>query len=246
MRSTCVTELDELRSEVAARIEPLVGDGGEASFEERCRLYLQALRWPSGTCCPRCSEDYRLLWLDSRCAWHCSRCRYQFSVTAGTLFHRTHLPVWKWLVAVHLMLDSPEGISAAELSRQLGGSYKTSWFAAHRIRAAMRGSGHEPFRSLRVADLERRAAQAAAIESPLTDEAGGAELPVEPRLADRTQLARLLAGPHHRVSAKHVPGYLDERRWRHAHRSNPHAFRDTIRALLRGENLSYVQLVAGR
>ena len=63
------------------------------------------LRWPGGVECPRCSESTRLLWLDSRSKWHCYACRYQFSVTAGTLFHSSHLPVWKWFVAVHLMLE---------------------------------------------------------------------------------------------------------------------------------------------
>ena len=97
---------------------------------------------------PPLRRDDRLLWLDSRSKWHCYSCRYQFSVTAGTLFHSSHLPVWKWFVSVHLMLESPEGISANELRRMIGGSYKTAWFAAHRIRAAMRGRGAELLRSL--------------------------------------------------------------------------------------------------
>jgi len=244
MRSTCSTDLTRLRSEVAARIEPFVLDAREENFEERCRTYLQTLRWPGGVACPRCTESSRLLWLESRSKWHCYSCRYQFSVTAGTLFHHSHLPVWKWLVAVHLMLDSPEGISAGELRRRLGGSYKTAWFAAHRIRAAMRGGGEDLLRTLVEAEVDPQ---------PHTAQHGptrarGVELsgaPADPQ-ADMAQLGRRLAGPYHHLSAKHLLAYLDERRWRFAQRGNPHAFRDTILALLGGEGLSYVQLVAER
>lgn len=222
MRNLCPTELTSLRSEVAARIEPHLPDTEDEEFEQRCRLYLQRLRWPAGVACPRCSEDTRLLWLESRSKWHCYRCRYQFSVTAGTLFHHSHLPVWKWLVAVHLMLDSSDGITAGELCRRLGGSYKTAWFAAHRIRAAMHGRG-EPLLQILVQPAEGPAsAEQAAI------------------------VAGSLAGPHQHLSAKHLRAYIDERRWRIAQRGNPQAFRDTILALLGGEGLSYGQLVAGR
>jgi hypothetical protein len=148
----------------------------------------------------------RLLWLDSRSKWHCYGCRYQFSVTAGTLFHSSHLPVWKWFVAVRLMLDSPVSLSANELRRTIGGSYKTAWFAGHRIRAAMRGQGAELLRSVVEAELRR-------------------------------------VGPHHQPSAKYLPAYLDERRWRAQHAGNPHVFRDTIRALVQGEGISYDRLV---
>ena len=117
------------------------------------------LRWPGGVECPRCTRDARACsGSRRRSKWHCYACRYQFSVTAGTLFHSSHLPVWKWFVAVHLMLDSPEGVSANELRRTLGGSYKTAWFAAHRIRAAMRGHGAELLRSLVEAELREAGA----------------------------------------------------------------------------------------
>jgi transposase-like protein len=244
MRSTSSTDLTRLRSEVAARIEPFVGDAREVSFEERCRTYLQTLRWPTGVACPRCTESSRLLWLESRSKWHCYSCRYQFSVTAGTLFHHSHLAVWKWLVAVHLILESPEGISAGELRRQLGGSYKTAWFAAHRIRAAMRGGGEDLLRTLVEAEVEsppsvvhRDASEVQTVIPART---------LERRHADTAYLGRRQAGPYHHLSAKHLRAYLDERRWRFAQRGNPHAFRDTILALLGGEGLSYVQLVAER
>jgi transposase-like protein len=230
------SDLTALRSEVAARIEPFVGEACDEPLEERSRLYLQALRWPGGVECPRCRESSRLLWLESRSKWHCYQCRYQFSVTAGTLFHHSHLALWKWLAAVHLMLESPDGISAGELRRRLGGSYKTAWFAAHRIRAAMRGRGEELLRAL--IDVERPGDGA--------DGAWAQVASLAPGTLEPAQLGRILAGPHHHLSAKHLLAYLDERRWRFIHRGNPHVFRETILALLGGEGLSDAQLVAER
>jgi transposase-like protein len=217
-------DLMTLRSEVAARLDlPNLSD--DAGFEHECRSFLSDLRWPGGAECPRCSETSRLLWLTSRSKWHCYSCRYQFSVTAGTLFHSSHLPVWKWFVAVHLMLTSPNGVSANELRRTLGGSYKTAWFAAHRIRAAMRGHGADLLRSL--VEAEQRENGTDIDRSSL-------------RVAVRM---RRLVGPHHQLSPKYLPAYLDERRWRSENRGNPHAFQDTLQALLEGEGISYERLV---
>ena len=233
MRTRRSPDLAVLRAEVALRLG-LPDTAGGTSFEQECRAYLSALRWPGGVQSPRCSESARLLWLDSRSKWHCYACRYQFSVTAGTLFHSSHLPVWKWFVAAHLMLSEPEGVSANELRRTLGGSYKTAWFAAHRIRAAMRGHGAEMLRSLVEAELR---------------EAGASTPPAPAELvrANGTVVARmrrLVGGPHHQLSIKYLPAYLDELRWRSVNRSNPHVFRDTIQALLEGEGISYDRLVA--
>ena len=108
-------------------------------LEVQCRLYLELLRWPAGVACPRCDESDRLLWLESRDKWHCYACRYQFSVTAGTLFHQSHLPLWKWFVGVQLMIRSERPLAAFELARLLGGSYKSFWFMTHRIRLALAG-----------------------------------------------------------------------------------------------------------
>jgi len=224
-------DLMVLRSEVASRLG-LPDAPDDATFEQECRDYLCELRWPGGVECPRCSETSRLLWLASRSKWHCYGCRYQFSVTAGTLFHSSHLPVWKWFVAVHLMLGSPDGLSANELRRVIGGSYKTAWFAAHRIRAAVKGRGAELLRSLVDAELD---------ESSVPP--GAAELE---RAAQnvRVRLRGLVGGPHQPLNLKYLPAYIDERRWRSAQRGNPHVFRDTINALLQGEAISYDRLVA--
>ena len=225
MRTFRSPDLPVLRSEVAACLGlPDLSD--VAAFEQARRALLADLRWPGGVECPRCSEKSRLLWLVSRSKWHCYACRYQFSVTAGTLFHSSHLPVWKWFVAVHLMLTAPNGVSANELRRTLGGSYKTAWFAAHRIRAAMRGQGADLLRSL--VEAEQR------------------EHGTDARRANLRVVAhvRKLVGPHHQLSVKYLPAYIDERRWRSANRGNPHVFRDTLQALLEGEGISYERLVA--
>jgi transposase-like protein len=150
-------DVTALRSALEGRL-PMRPPGGPRKLDEledRCRLYLQQLRWPGGVECPRCDEDDRLLWLDSRDKWHCYSCRYQFSVTAGTLFHSSHLPLWKWFVSVQLMTETHRGISANELRHILGGSYKTFWFTTHRIRAAMRGRG-EPLLRTVVGELRDR------------------------------------------------------------------------------------------
>ena len=231
MRSHVSPALIAVRSEVASTLG-VPAALSDAELERACRSFLADLRWPGGVECPRCSEHSRLLWLESRSKWHCYGCRYQFSITAGTLFHSSHLPVWKWFVAVRLMLDSPESLSANELRRTIGGSYKTAWFAAHRIRVAMRGHGADLLRSLVEAELHK----------------AGASLPPARADLDRARFAvlarmRRAVGPHHQPSVKYLPAYLDERRWRAQNAGNPHVFSDTIRALLQGEGISYDRLV---
>ena len=75
--------------------------------------------------------------------YECDECRYQFSVTAGTLFHDSHLPLWKWFLAIYLMCESKKGISAKQLQRMLGVTYKTAWYLCHRVRGAM-GEDEQP------------------------------------------------------------------------------------------------------
>jgi transposase-like protein len=233
MRAHRTPEITTLRTEIAAALG-LQDTLTERAFEQECRAYLTHLRWPGGVECPRCSESSRLLWLASRSKWHCYECRYQFSVTAGTLFHRSHLPVWKWFVAVHLMLSSSNGLSANELRRVIGGSYKTAWFAAHRIRAAMAGHGAEVLRDLLEAELRAVGAAQPPARAEVDRASGNVVLRVR----------RLVGGPQHQLSPKYMHAYLDERRWRLTHHGNPHVFRDTIEALLNGQGLSYDQLVA--
>lgn len=110
--------------------------------DESCRAYLEELRWPNGVRCPRCESD-SVSRIHDRKQFDCNSCRYQFSVTAGTLFHDSHLPLRKWFLAIYLICESKKGISSKQLQRTLGGSYKTAWYLQHRIRDAM-GDDEQP------------------------------------------------------------------------------------------------------
>jgi transposase-like protein len=110
--------------------------------DDKCRQYLEDLRWPNGeVACPRCG-DMSVSEIRDRHQWDCNSCRYQFSVTAGTIMHRSHLPLRKWFLAIYLMCESKKGMSANQLKRTLGIAYKTAWHLCHRIREAM---GNDPF-----------------------------------------------------------------------------------------------------
>jgi transposase-like protein len=104
--------------------------------EDRCHARLEELRWPQGVECPRC-DSKRIARQKNRHQYQCKSCRYQFSVTAGTIFHDSHLPLRKWFLAVYLIVESKKGISANQLKRSLGITYKTAWYLCHRIRAAL-------------------------------------------------------------------------------------------------------------
>ena len=82
--------------------------------------------------------------MNTRTQFYCEICTYQFSVTSGTIFHDTHLPLRKWLIAIYLIVDSKKGFSANQMKRTLGVSYKTAWYLCHRIRAAMTELGPTP------------------------------------------------------------------------------------------------------
>ncbi len=115
----------------------------EFQTDDTCREALEKLRWPDGVECPRCqSKSIRNSY--TRDQYDCASCGYQFSVTVGTIFHDSHLPLKKWFVAVYLMIESRKGMSANQLSRTLHVSYKTAWYLCHRIRAAMSRSDAEP------------------------------------------------------------------------------------------------------
>jgi len=108
----------------------------EFGSEDKCHAYLEELRWPDGVECPRCGSK-KISRIAARRQFDCDGCRYQFSVRVGTLFHDSKLPLWKWFLAVYVMGESKKGVSANQLKRMLGVSYKTAWYLCHRIRAAM-------------------------------------------------------------------------------------------------------------
>ena len=113
-----------------------------AEFEQRfategaCRAYLSRLRWPTGFCCPQCTTSGS--WTTTRCLLMCRRCGYQASVTAGTIFHRTRLPLQDWFRAMWWMTDQKHRLSALGLQRLLGfGSYRTAWLWLQKLRRAL-------------------------------------------------------------------------------------------------------------
>lgn len=119
--------------------------------EDQAREYLEHLRWPDGPICPHCGGD-QITKLNGKAhrvgVFKCrdNACRKQFSVTVGTIFHRSHIPLRKWIMGFHLICASKKGISALQLQRMLGfKSYKTAWHMAHRVRYAMQ---NEPLRTM--------------------------------------------------------------------------------------------------
>ena len=112
--------------------------------EEACQDYLAACRWPDGFACPRCghARGYRLV---EQRRWQCAACRYQVSLTAGTILHNTKTPLAVWFWAAYLTVTDKRGISALLLQRQMGlRRYETAWLLLHKLRRAMVNVGREP------------------------------------------------------------------------------------------------------
>ena len=279
--------------------------------ESKCRDYLEKLRWPNGIDCPRCKSTkvYRILKRDQ---FVCDSCAYQFSATVDTIFHDTHLPLWKWFLATCLLCESKKGMSACQIQRSLGVSYKTAWYLCHRIRAAMlevappKLSGtveidetyvggkkrrwrpksdkqvvigirqrNGDLRLIRAEDAKSETVReiirqhiGSHVEVIVTDESA-----IYPWALDKMQknlhktinhtreyahgdvhtntvesafslLKRGIVGTWHKVSAKHLPAYLDEMCFRFNNRKNPFLFRDTMLKLIDSPNIEYKQLTA--
>ena len=117
---------------------PVFQDADEA------RKHLEAQRWPNGPICPHCGNvrPERITAMKGKAhrpgLYNCMECREQFSVTVGTVFERSKIALNKWLLATFLLSSSKKGMSAHQLHRMLGVTYKTAWFMAHRIREAMK------------------------------------------------------------------------------------------------------------
>lgn len=113
--------------------------------EQEARELLEAIRWPSGPVCPHCGTNgaYKLTPKPGSKSpvregvYSCKACREQFTVTVGTIFEDSHIKLHKWLMAIYLMCASKKGISAHQLHRMIGVTYKSAWFMCHRIRYAM-------------------------------------------------------------------------------------------------------------
>ena len=120
----------------------------EPHFQDatKAREYLEAIRWPDGPICPHCgsvSKDHYVLNGKAHRpgVYKCKDCRGQFTVTVGTVFERSKVPLHQWMQAVYLICSSKKGCSSHQLQRTLGVQYKTAWFMSHRIREAMNSPG---------------------------------------------------------------------------------------------------------
>src|ERR1700723_994306 len=111
--------------------------------DDKAREALEAIRWPDGPFCPHCgnSDQDKIAKGEGKAhrpgLYYCAECNGQFTVTVGTVMERSKIPLSKWLLAMHLMGASKKGVSALQLQRMLGVTYKTAWFLCHRIREAM-------------------------------------------------------------------------------------------------------------
>jgi len=115
--------------------------------ETKAREHLEAIRWPEGPFCPHCGSlnATRLEGKKHRAGLiQCNDCREQYTVTVGTLFERSKIPLHKWLLCNHLLCSSKKGMSAKQIERMLGVTYKTAWFMCHRIREAMKPTDPDP------------------------------------------------------------------------------------------------------
>jgi len=283
--------------------------------EDKCRAYLEALRWPDEVTCPRCRSN-KISQIVKRNQFDCDGCRYQFSVTAGTVFNDSHLPLWKWFLATYLICESRKGMSANQIKRTLGISYKTAWYLCQRIRSAMkeahpelltgtveidetyvggvqhgkrgRGANKDIVIGIKQRGGQLRFFKAEDVKSGtlaryikenvsqdvdiiMTDEfsvypkammeAGihGSKhetirhksgVYVEGNITTNgiesafSLLKRGIIGSWHKVSAKHLPAYLDEMTFRFNNRNNPFLFRDTMMKLIDAPVLEYKKLTA--
>lgn len=136
---------------VSAEELNLVKIAQEYSDDDKARALLESIRWPNGATCPHCKADgsdckdvYKITPKPGsktrKGLYKCAACRKQFTVTVGTIFEDSHLPIGKWMMAIFILFSSKKSISANQLHRMLGVSYKAAWFMAHRLRFAT-GSG---------------------------------------------------------------------------------------------------------
>ena len=129
----------------AAYTDPIFTD------ENAAREALESVRWPTGPVCPHCGGTEKVVRVEGKKQSHrpglmyCNDCKGQFTVTVGTVFERSKIPLTKWWLATHLMCASKKGVSSHQISRTLGVTYKTAWFMTHRLREAMApGKGAGP------------------------------------------------------------------------------------------------------
>jgi transposase-like protein len=120
--------------------------------EDKAREALEAVRWPDGPICPHCGNSHqdKIAKVEGEKRTHrpglyyCNECKGQFTVTVGTVFERSKVPLTKWWMAAHMLNSGKNGVSAHEIHRSIGVTYKTAWFMMHRLREAMIDAKPEP------------------------------------------------------------------------------------------------------
>lgn len=125
--------------------KPMPGIPAGASEEDKARAHIESILWPHGPICPHCKsiDVYRMTpkagsKKPGRAGLlRCKACKRQFTVTVGTIFEGSHVPLHKWLMAIRMMMASKKGMSAHQVHRMLGVTYKAAWFMCHRLRYAM-------------------------------------------------------------------------------------------------------------
>jgi transposase-like protein len=288
------------------------------SSDSHCRELLERLKWPAGQECPRCKgHSIVRLATNAKLLW-CRGCEYQFTVTANTIFHDSHLPLITWFAATYLLCESRKGMSANQIKRTLGISYKTAWYLCHRIRAAMastekllldgrvemdetyiggkmKGKGvyagmraKVPVFGIKQRDGELRFFKIEDVRSGtlakfikenvsedvqviMTDDFSTYPWALDKAGQDRTKhktvnhsagvyadgdittngiesafslLKRGIVGTWHRISAKHLPAYLEEMTFRFNRRNSKGLFLDTLRHMITADPLTYGKLTA--
>ncbi len=113
--------------------------------EDAARAYIESVRWADGRFCPHCGSVDGTKPLGGPSMgpgwYYCAACKDKFTIRNGSVFERSHIPLHKWLLAIRLMTSSKKGVSAHQLHRTLGVTYKSAWFLGHRIREAMKDDG---------------------------------------------------------------------------------------------------------
>jgi transposase-like protein len=180
--------------------------------DDACRAYLGALRWPDGFVCPACGGTDA--WRSKDGLWICQSCHRKTSVTAGTIFHRSRLPLTDWMAAVWFVCSQKNGVSALGLQRVLGfGSYQTAWSWMHKLRRAMVRPDRELLGGLVEVDETYVGARESGVDGRLTYDKAivviAVEMRTEPNRLGRVRLASVpeasqaqLCGFVNRVVAK--------------------------------------------
>jgi transposase-like protein len=284
--------------------------------DEKCREILVRLRWPNGVECLRCKMPVVEL-ATAKQLFYCKACDYQFSVTVSTIFNDSHLPLQKWFLAVLLLCEARKGMSANQIKRTLGVSYKTAWYLCHRIRAAMKeveqpmldgtvemdetyvggkkkGCGSKLGREAKevVIGIRQRGGDlrffhaedaksgtlAKYIKENISEDVDVIITDTFPAYVNATGqadhktvnhkakeyvryesgecistntvesafslLKRGIMGSWHKISAKHLPSYLDEMTFRFNRRKRSDLFIDTLRHMITADPLTFEKLTA--